>query len=841
MSKYPGYRHLYTVAERGSLGAPGFQSIACSAEIEESVRELEEIVGGFRSSDPDGDRQSRQVVQMYDPDFYALTTFTPLAPSPASRSGNYWAETFVIPAVWLGQGDWDLGAAFESLPWRGPEDPKTFGDWPHALGAPELLPPLSSRPREGLESLREMVAEPVLFELVLAVAQLTQTRRTIQVIERGEAVLEHAPYLGLLLPLVLPPVVRKFVDGKRERTFQVRTWSRPGKGPKVDIETVSADDAHPSPPPDVRVLDPRGSVADRGADRQGYAYAAYAARLIAAGDWESLLSLYAQVDPSLSARRFLQDFRPPAPAASAPDPAVHPTPVPPRAAAVPKEKREEWLTREQLDKVLAEHGQRVRHELDETIMAMALMSQKSAELIEEQRREYEKNLREELSNYQNQLSTILRDGTVDLRRTLGEAGGLEQLVGQLKLASQRFHQDFDTQRRELARLENNIRSLRNGFRDERELWSQEVTRLDDRLRQWEGERQTALAELPRDSSGDKLTPEKPNVYATAGSAPIVKDRSPNRVRGWLKNLSPKRRAVILLIPILVAVAVGGIIWWRTNSIGESPIETEEPADQPGTEELEESIRQRLLESKILTSLFEQAATDPASSEEATALFLDLIMDQEAAPAEIVRKALGQEALGITVDGQFGSGSARSLQEAIKSYPCCTELSGDPPVTQSPQFNCYLGNTLGFDSESACEGGDLLAGKVMWGADESQKLLELIKRARASALETNSNEELDQSFRDSAEKAAEELSLYDLQAQEEATLRQRVGSIKPQQIDGDELDRLLRLAWSKTNATGRQSAPGKLRMSDLEKIEDWIERAEATPEPIAVDPEAEPAS
>jgi hypothetical protein len=787
MSSVRGYRHLFTVAAEGSRGRPGFQTIACAAPIEPVIDELEELVGGFRSPDPGDRRPSRQAVRMYDAGFYAFSTLSPLDESPDGRAGNYWAETFVVPAGWLEEGGWDLDGAFARLPWRGPEGPGRHAGWPHSLGDGEPLPPPEPGSLDRLEELRQGVPEPLLFDLVLGVVQLTRLRRTLHLVEAPGAGggTAAAPVDGLvpLLPLLLPPGARQFQAAEGRRTFQLRTWTQPGETPPVDLAGLPAAALPAAEAADGRWLDLSGRRRpEPSRETFGHEYARWLAETLAEGRWEEIEGLYERQgrDPE-SARELLQSFRPPAPGRSAAPADAEPAvpaggPAGPGRASALEERGQEWLTRAALDEMLGAQRERLREQVQAAADAMAADREAAvaalAKLVEGQGKRIQAELAAETVRLEKAAAGPL-DRLERLKREIGQQ--VEGLGKQVEAECNRLERLLEAQRSKLI----------SALEAERNAWAGAIE--EEVLATAQRAVRQALGKVRVDTVEGAHGVEVRIVHAEA-EPEAVKKRQEGRsawveTRGfgakavsWLRGQPGDRPAWRWLVPVglLLAALAGlsvyaGLPW---DPLGRRLEEKPVRSDDPAVEETAAELRTRLLQDGLAARLLARAADEEQAAGGAAALFLDLLMDSaRAAPPEPVRLVLAQSALGIGVDGVPGPGTTRALAAGAGEVGC-----GD--VAEDERLSCYLSATFGFEPAPGSPGRpDPFTGATEWGSEQAEKLLDLVRVSRNSVRE---NPQL-----------VAALDRYDLAATTDRS--QRAGDILGIEIDEGEAARLLGLA------------------------------------------------
>src|SRR6185436_8217819 len=174
------FRHIYTSAPENFPGGGGFQTVACASDLGEQQRNAVEKLVDSYSNREGGGAPCRQFLPLArGAKAFALTVFTPLEDCPDGRTGNFWAETQVVPSEWLEQAEWDAAAAFKALSWLGP---KNISDISRNL-EPEPLDELKSGALDRLGRLNELVSPDCLETLLQAVAQESRGLRPLWLLE----------------------------------------------------------------------------------------------------------------------------------------------------------------------------------------------------------------------------------------------------------------------------------------------------------------------------------------------------------------------------------------------------------------------------------------------------------------------------------------------------------------------------------------------------------------------------------------------------------------------------------------------------------------------------------
>jgi hypothetical protein len=236
-----GWRHVYTWSRRGSLGAPGFQTVGRSQRLDDGrLRALERAVAGLRP--PAGGTSLFLQPSPVDAGWSVLTRSVATGRSADGRPGGFTAESVGVPDRWLEGSGWNLEAAFEALPWRGwpGEEREGAGADDEVATLPDVeLPPLDPPDREAdlaaLARLERLLPDPelraALLETLFWQAEDGGREEPVHLVPAPETPPEDFRALLLLLPRVLRPEERtRSVEGRpgERRCLRLGTLAAPG-------------------------------------------------------------------------------------------------------------------------------------------------------------------------------------------------------------------------------------------------------------------------------------------------------------------------------------------------------------------------------------------------------------------------------------------------------------------------------------------------------------------------------------------------------------------------------------------------------------------------------------
>ncbi len=240
-----GWRHVYTWSRRGPLGAPGFQTVARSRELDgDRLRALERRVAALRP--PPGVPRPSLFLQPSPTDTgrSVLTRSVATGRSADGRPGGFVAESLVVPDRWLEAAEWDLETAFAAVPWRGwqenpgAEDDEILPD----EELPPLDPPSGEERRKKLGRLDRLLPDPelraALLETLIWQAEDGGRDEPIHLVADPDTPPEAFEALVLLLPLALRPEERvRAAEGRpgERRSLRLGTLAAPGALDRPDL------------------------------------------------------------------------------------------------------------------------------------------------------------------------------------------------------------------------------------------------------------------------------------------------------------------------------------------------------------------------------------------------------------------------------------------------------------------------------------------------------------------------------------------------------------------------------------------------------------------------------
>ena len=700
MAAFQGYRHLFTSAPaRGEAGA-GFRTVAAAAELDAVRGELERKVGRFRRTEPADGPPTRQLLHWdREGEFCLLSAFTPLGEGPDGRSGNYLAESVLVPSAWLAGLDWDPAAAFASVDWRGPGVLDEL-DEGRAL-PPEELPAPAPAALDRLARLAEDVRGEALDRLLLGTVRAAGGRERLVVVEADERRPEVLDRVVALLPLALPPACRR-APGAPAVPLELRTRG-PAEGmPDVHVAGVAAGDRDAADRDGRWVVDLAGALpVDEIVDPEGYEYVEWLKGVVSGGRWDELARLYAVADevpageifrrfPTLRERAARPGPAATRPAGSRTAEAPPPKPStartdapagreaeepPPAAAAAPlPARRERWAGRRGLEAVAASGHEAYREELDEVV---ALLRAENERALAE--------LRETLEGWRPDLVAGFAEERERLRAALAAELEREAVAVEARL--------YDGAGRLLAQVREEGDALLADMR--RELAARGVPAAGAR---------PAIARWLREGAAAFRRP---------------------RARPWLWGGAG----------LLVVLLAAGLWWWwqgraetaADGRTGAEVVAAPSPSEAP--------LLERLDDPELAAALLARAATRAETAERAAVTALALRLN-EGGLAEETRCLLLQAAVRdapatlLTVDGDCGPRTASALSAAVEDA-CCAGLTA-VPTADSPRAACHLARRLGLPDAAACEGADPFRAGREWSGEEAERALALVRAARRAA-------------------------------------------------------------------------------------------------------------
>lgn len=790
MSEHAGLRHLYTAADQKPGRAGGFQSLAYSAQLEPLAAEIETLVEGY--SAPEGaEPRCRQLLQVPGAEAYALSTFTALGPTPDQRSGNYLADTVVVPETWLAAAGWDAAAAFAALPWMAPADLPDLG----ATLRPVELPALAPGPLERLALLPRVVPDDLLAPLVLAIARQSFGLGPLHLLASPESDPEDLEQLVLLLPLLVPPSLRSYQVERERRCLTLRTHSPLRRMvPAADLTGHPGAAAAGLEQEGAEVIDLGGifEVAPAGNSKGREAYARWLIRVLREGRWSALRALYQEpfsgrpeaffarftadaprlerdlgaagaepvappVAPEVVAPRATPELAPPAGAAEPAPPAAAETAAP--AAEAPADslalRHQAWDARDDAEgrafELLEMHREAFQHTLDDFRAALEKATGDASEAIEQM-------VRERTGAVAEQTDVLQRAW----RRERSQEADLKQRLTALE--------------QQLGGLEKQLKRIR-----------QQLADLSGR--------DAALPPPGEVGSGE-------GVYVSRRARDAVAWLRAVRIAGW------RLGTVVIAGLVVIIVALGA--WILVLGSGSAGGGSDPTAVERVAEQRRQARRKELLtglqEGATAAALLRRATADQALGPRAQVVTI-LAAGKGIQLGETARVALLQQALEIAVDGGWGAGSQQALQDKLGTCKPC--LPENPPAPASLAFDgraahCVMRRALGAEAAS-CAAESPWGGERSWTEEKARRALDLIRAARAQA---------------GATAAA---ALPDLEQMTATLLDALAGTDR---LSAAQAERLLGLAFAVVTQTDQPRAPAALSDGQLEALEALLDSLRA---------------
>src|SRR5215210_2255481 len=782
--KWSVFRHVFTSAPDDFPGGGGFRTVACAAALRDMVPQvtLEFLVESFKNQEGGGVSCRQFVPLARGAKAYAFTVFTSLADSPDGRTGNFWAETQVVPIDWLEQAGWDAAAAFDALSWLGPRD---LGRLPRDL-APEPLAPLESGSIERLARLGELVPPDCLETLLHAVGRQSRGLRPLRLLEAQGKPARHLEEVVMLLPLTVPPTSRRYHDDDQFRCLTLRTRCPVGgMAFRTDVTGYPAAAADGLELSDGFVIDLAGRLRSTSTDdRFGRDYAHWLAGVIQQGDWDRLARLYQQAinfpggvffahykslleAPSRSRVATAAEVAPTAAApkrAAESGPGVVEAPVtafaPP--TAVPEERIitpvQDWqrdsAARDEVEGALWKLRENHRSQIEELIGKIgkdfaADVDKASSRLVKE------------VAGLREGLDTKLKEFDKDLKK--------------VEKAGKRTQQQTASAGRDAGSVEARLEKLENDLA--------EVT-----------ERLAALG----GTGGVSTAQARRSFRAMLASS-----------RDWIRN---HRRPIFWATGIGVVVAVLVILWLR--SVVQISPGTIAPDQSVVWRKKVDTLVQRVQPGRLAARLLENAskAKDVAPTVHAATLAVALshgVETGEKLDCALLQAALQAAEPGISVDGDCGSTTLTAL-EATPKADCCRRFSTADAQGPKKIRNCFITDSLQLAlqagrQEEACRGESPWREGRHWTEDEASRALSLFQMAARSAKGAPDSELAK--------------SLRSLDPSQSSSLRDGLAG---KTLTRDEARRVLELAWAGSGGIGERL--DELTIEQLEELDRIIDRA-----------------
>ncbi len=762
-----GLRHLYTSAAEGSLGEPGFQTVACAQGLEEGLHVIEDLVRGYRNPDPGEGHRTRQLVQLpADPSYCVFSTIQPTGSTPEGRAGNFWAESLVAPVSWLADGNWDVDAAFDQLSWAGPAMAATVSGWPAPLPA-EPLEPLIPDTLDRLGLLTEYVSGDALDQLLQALARQVRGGERIFVVEVPDRDPSAFERLITLLPLALPPTVRASTDQRGRHPLQLRTRGTFDDDPPVDIQGMPAAAIHERRRARGMVIDLGGRLSEPlPGDGYGQGYAVWLREVLENRDWEQLASYYSRAaeDPSADPiARFAEATGKPGPArgktpvgqrreakTTASLPATAPTDTPGSEAW--RQRAGVWAARGEAEREAYELRELYRDDVEQLRATLEVQ-------IDESERNLQAEIKRSVAAVQQGAKQALED------ISLSSSAEIDKLANQRK--------------RTLASILEAGRVAIEEISDKAEV---EVFRISSQSKELTqhletvGRKQTVAARRkPLPSQEEFVLEEVPTPRAESDSVPVMEghDTAPE------EEQAPQQRPAIAAQPsppaktaqdtegmgsqekswaetaaehlgqywptytfwAIIIIGIAAIAYFSLAPIEptsrESPEETPATQQQPTRDELLKTAVDQLVDGRNVAAVLRHMTGISGLKDRAAVVYLKLVLKDRQFD-ENMSYALLQAALrgwkeDISVDGFWGAGTQAVLKAAAKETCCDGKLAIVPePGIGSDLAACflerYLRNPQG--PNEGCPEEDLwpLRSGRSWTLDEAARALKILRIA-----------------------------------------------------------------------------------------------------------------
>lgn len=828
-------RHIFAWVS----SSKGCTTIACARELQAKGvdRQVERLVESYQSKSAE-EPPCRQLLPIPNRDAYALSVFTPLGDTPDGRPGNFWAETFVVPAEWLKQGDWDADRAFEELCWWGPEA-REAALLPHPPADP--LPPLQPGPLSRLARLVEEVPANHLQALLLAVVQMSDGLGYIRLVE-GERVGALEEVISRL-PLVVPPGCRLYRDRGRMRCLSFRT--RSPLGGMAETADITGFPQGPLPEGGV-LIDLSGRIAPPVNEKGfGAVYAHWLAQTLTRGAWDELEQLYenaAQVgqtdffsrfksylatSPSTTKRR--TPPAPPAPVAATlevaegvsaaalePAPTIPVFPGDEGPAAAPNAEEvvdgfPEPVTSPRPARPPTSTPHADGDAPNEPFAAAAFRAMQNAwadrRALEGQAwRSFEKH-REQLQVLVEELCKELEERTnrarTDLRRMLDELEDRQDkdftaIRSEFEKASKRSRQQSESLDKKVEDRLAHLDDLRT-----------QLKKIQKRLQALErGRRAAAIAVVEGDGAvhGELDSYEETEIHGGERYAPTIK---PHHLSEWVRS-----HRLWLSAATVIVLVLGG--WFLVKVLTrETP--QERGAEQEARVQLS-SLVERTQDGRLAAAVLERAQDErdirEAAALETVTLALAHGVEVEATTdCALLQAALRSEAAargaatGPTVDGDCGPATIGMLM-AARMDPCCrNHVQTNDSQAIRRLANCFLADYLELGQHSAagvvepeaCEGASPWRAGRVWSTEEALAALTLFRGTARLAEE--------------AQKTDSAVALRELDPLSGSRM---LDALRRQTLASEEAERVLELYWF--GVTGRRRALDTLALSEVAELE-----------------------
>lgn len=733
MSKAAGLRHIYTAVEKGRGQKSGFRTVAHSEHLRQMVPSIQSLVDGF--SAPDGNEpRCRQLLKVPESSAYALSTFTALGPMPDGRPGNYWAETIMVPDVWLERAGWDTAAAFAALEWLGPQ---AHLESPEELD-PVALPDLEPGSLDRLAILSESVHEDRLVPLLRAVVQQSTGLKPLRILATLKTPQEALEKVVMYLPLLVHPALRTYMEGSKLRCLTLRTWSPPEPmTPAADLTGFPIIAADRLAMEGSDVIDLGGLVrAPAVRNRAGEAYVSWLKQVIQQERWDELEAAYQEDMPARLEAWYasFQQRLSSAPAASAGSQQQDPPPqVQPPATEAPAEAAEGAA----VDAGAA--GTAPERAVEELYVEARPSPRAVRERIGEVRDEAEGEAWQILEAHRGDFQARLDEYQASMKEAMEEAARALDAVNTAHVA--RVREDAAAASRARSRQD----TLESTF-------GRRLDKLESNLE----DLRRHIAQLSQQAPLPTTHGDLPETGVAIQASDSWRQREffgswPGWVKGRLGGLFSAREAEsvqkirwghVLLTKAVPAVVLTLLVFFAIHRfligrLASDPV-PDGPVAESVSEKKREARRQKLLEElqkrKNAAALLASVKDSESYAERANRLTLMVTLGQ----FQITRAgkvALLQKALGVGIDGGWGGGSRRVLQAGLDTcVQCLPEANRAAPGQQLLAWNsiaahCFLRNYLEI-KVGTCDAVSPWLTQRSWGEAEAGRALNLFRAAAA---------------------------------------------------------------------------------------------------------------
>lgn len=727
MSDNWGLRHLFG-APHQSAGkqAGGYRTLAASKGLEaRDVRKIEDLVSGYNTPQGEGP-PCRQLFKFPGRPAYALSTITPNDLMPDGRTGNFLAETIVVPETWLRAADWDVAAAFDAIDWSDPRAASIeVGVGAAAEVEPARLPRLEAGPLDRLGALARDVPAPLLVPLVRAVVAQCYGLGNINIVGSGEGqsgqqwqALER---VVLLAPLLVPPALRLVRDEDGKRLLYLRSRSPHDRmAPRAEITGFLPLHAEGLEQERGEILDLGGGEPPARQPRsQGERYAHWLAELIREGRFDELEARYREpVDgrpeawfatvpqattsagQQVSSIGTRERSTPPAGADVARDADGDATLLldPPHVEPAEAEQQPEDELLGPLDEGVFEDPPRAPRDGSEPTDLVPTPVIERREAIWEARDDYEARMWQMLDAHREHLQTTFDELHTSLAASAEEAR--EKLQEYVQTETSSLHDEVDGLKKGRSKRQESLTAL------SKRLQSIEK-QLGGRAAGGGGKRSTAR----RTAVAEEAEEKPPTETLPADDAP--RDGVGRQVTAaWGQAVSKLGAYAGWLALVVLIAAAGVVVWYMRSSIPTTPpVETVQEDGSSDAEAAARAGRQgrrdRLIETLASRRVANVGLRTAIQSEEfrdraeSVAWLATLGYQALSTEAQVL---LMQQAIGVGVDGEWGPGSRRALRNRLDACAACLSaapLASELAVTAQAAV-CFQNVELKIAETASCD-------------------------------------------------------------------------------------------------------------------------------------------